>query len=300
MPRSSTIWDVIAGFLDNRIQQADISVTLPGDVTGTQCSVGVGFGSPCRDTTVTGNKVELSASYLPPRTPVTLRAGVDVPTPDRSEVLWPYTWDRILGQSLNGLAWILGVTVAAVLGGFFWYRTTVEPPPGFPLQYAPPPGLGPVQTEYIRTESVPKNALTATLFYLAERKMIELKQISDEHWRVRGLVDTREWERLDPVSRKVGIALKVNKPGQEFEAKKAVKSGEKLNKAKTDIAKAVEKWAFDSGMMVKRKKELWVRAANLVCLLSAVCCFFLWFGIPMTVWGLTICGILPGHRAVVD
>ena len=190
-------------------------------------------------------------------------------------MLWPYTWDRILGQSLNGLAWILGVTVAAVLGGFFWYRTTVEPSPGFPLQYGPPPGLGPVQTEYIRTESVPKNALTATLFYLAERKMIELKQISDEHWRIRGLADTREWEGLDPVSRKVGIALKVNKPGQEFEAKKAVKSGEKLNKAKTDIAKAVEKWAFDGGLMVKRKKELWVRAANLVCLLSAVCCFFL-------------------------
>ena len=30
-------------------------------------------------------------------------------------------------------------------------------------------GLGPVQLEYIRTEAVPKNGLTATLFYLAER-----------------------------------------------------------------------------------------------------------------------------------
>ena len=46
-----------------------------------------------------------------------------------------------------------------------------------------------MQTEYIRTEAVPKNALTATLFYLAERKMILLKQINGEHWRIRGLVE---------------------------------------------------------------------------------------------------------------
>ena len=52
-----------------------------------------------------------------------------------------------------------------------------------------------MQTEYIRTESVPKNALTATLFYLAERRMIELKQVNDEQWKVRGLADMSEWER---------------------------------------------------------------------------------------------------------
>ncbi len=279
-------WNVVAGSWNNRMQQVDISVTLPADVTGAQCSVGYGAGAPCHGLTVTGNKVELSTGYLGSRTPVTVRAGVDVPTPAREQLLWPYTWDRIFGQSLSGMAWILSLAVAAALGGFLWYRTTVEPSPGFPLQYAPPPGLGPVQTEYIRTESVPKNALTATLFYLAERRMIELKQINDEHWRIRGLADPSAWERLDPVSRKVGIALKVNKRGGEFEAKKTAKSGEKLNKAKTDIAKAVQEWAFDSGLMVKRRKELWVRTVNLIAFVAAVCCFFLWFGIPITAWGL--------------
>ena len=47
------------------------------------------------------------------------------------------------------------------------------------------------------------------------------------------------WADVDPVSVAVGSALKVMKPGEEFEAKKTVKSGEKLNKAKTDMAKAV-------------------------------------------------------------
>ena len=54
------------------------------------------------------------------------------------------------------------------------------------MQYAPPPGLGPVQTEYILTEAVPKNGLTATLSHLAERELVELKQLGDGSGEVRG------------------------------------------------------------------------------------------------------------------
>ena len=221
------------------------------------------------------------------------------PTPPRAELPWPYTWDRILGQSLSGVLWIAALTAAAGLLAFLWYRSTVEPSPGFPLQYAPPEGLGPVQTEYIRTESVPKNGLTATLFYLAERGMIELRQVNDEHWKVRGLVDISEWDQVDPVSRKVGIALKVNRPGTEFEAKKTVKSGEKLNKAKTDMAKAVQKWAFDGGLMVKRRKELWVRTLNVIALILAVL-RLLPLGLPDDHVGPAVRGVLPVVRAVLD
>ena len=38
--------------------------------------------------------------------------------------------------------------------------------------------------------------------------------------------------------------------------------------------------------MVKRRKELWVRTANVLALLSAVCGFFLLVGFPITMWGL--------------
>ena len=38
---SAFFWNVIAGSWNNRMQQVDISVTLPGDVTGAQCSVGL-------------------------------------------------------------------------------------------------------------------------------------------------------------------------------------------------------------------------------------------------------------------
>ena len=48
---------------------ADISVTLPGDVTGAQCSVGFGVGRACRDLTVDGNTVDLSARHTWRRAP---------------------------------------------------------------------------------------------------------------------------------------------------------------------------------------------------------------------------------------
>ncbi len=193
--------------------------------------------------------------------------------------------DRILGQSLTGVVWIAGATVAFGLGAFLWYRTTVEPSPGFPLQYAPPPGLGPVQTEYIRTETVPKNGLTATLFYLAERKLIDLQQVNDKQWNIRGTAEPGAWADVDPVSVAVGSALKVMNAGAEFEAKHTAKSGQKLNKAKTDMAVAVAKWSLDNGLMVKVKKELWVRTANAIAFILMVCGFFRW-GFPTTIWAL--------------
>ena len=278
-------WNVIAPSWNNRIENVDVSVTLPGDVPGAQCSVGYGKGRECRALSVEGNSVTLSATYLPPRTPVTVRAGVDVPTPPRISLPWPYTWDRILGQSVTGVVWIAGLTIVFGLGAYLWYRTTVEPSPGFPLQYAPPPGLGPVQTEYIRTESVPKDGLTATLFYLAERRLIDLRQVNDKQWNIRSIAERSAWADVDPVSVAVGSALRVMNAGSEFEAKHTAKSGQKLNKAKTDMAKAVEKWALDNGLMVKRKKEMWVRAANAIAFLLMLCGFFRW-GFPTTMWAL--------------
>ena len=51
------------------------------------------------------------------------------------------------------------------------------------------------------------------------------------------------------------------------------------------MAAAVRKWAIDDGLMVKRKKELWVRTANALAAILVVCGFFRW-GFPITMWGL--------------
>ncbi|HET7665437.1 MAG TPA: DUF2207 domain-containing protein, partial [Mycobacterium sp.] len=89
-------WNVIAPAWNNRIENAEISITLPGNVGRAQCSIGNRLGRPCTDLSAEGNTVTLSATNLSPRTPVTVRAGVDVPAPSRLSLPWPYTWDRIL------------------------------------------------------------------------------------------------------------------------------------------------------------------------------------------------------------
>ncbi|OBF39544.1 DUF2207 domain-containing protein, partial [Mycolicibacterium conceptionense] len=299
--RSAFYWNVVAPAWNNTIERADISVTLPAGVTGAGCSVGFGVGRACTGLRTDGNTVRLVATGLEPHTPVTLRAGVDMATPPQTALPWPYTWDRILGRSLSTLGWIALLTVGMGLLAYFWSRTTVEPAPGFPVQYAPPEGLGPVQTEYIRTETVPKNGLSATLFHLAERGLVELRQISDKHWKIKGLAKPADWAGVDPVGIDVGAALKVMSPGAEFSAKNTATSGKKLSKAKADMALAVRKWAFDGGFMVKRRKELWVRVANVVAFFAALAGFFLWFGI--TLWGLPfaaffLCSLRGWHGGV--
>lgn len=59
-------WNVIAPSWNNRIERADITVTLPTAVGTAQCSVGLGIGRACDDLTVSGNTVTLSATALPP------------------------------------------------------------------------------------------------------------------------------------------------------------------------------------------------------------------------------------------
>lgn len=114
-PRSVFYWNVIAPEWNDRIERAEISVTLPGAVPRAQCSVGYGISAPCRDLTISGDTVRLSASgdtvrlsaqNPAPRTPVTVRAGVDVATPPRAELPWTYKWERALGQSVSGALWV--------------------------------------------------------------------------------------------------------------------------------------------------------------------------------------------------
>ena len=191
---------------------------------------------------------------LPPRTPVTVRAGVDVPTPPQHSLPWPYTWDRVLGQSVTGVLWVAGLTVAAGLGGVALvphHRRTVAGLPAAVRTAARARAGADSSTSAPR--AVPKNGLTATLFYLAERELVELSRSTTSSGPSAAWSKPAEWVRSTRPAA-VGIALKVNRPGSEFEAKKTVKSGEKLNKAKTDMAKAVQTWAFDGGLMVKRKQ----------------------------------------------
>ena len=282
---SAFFWNVIAPGWNNQIMSAEVSVSLPGPVPGAQCSVGAGVGRACDGLRVSGDTVTLSAGDLPPRTPITVRAGVGVPTPPRAEVPWSWQWDPVLGRSVPVVLWLIGLTAAAGLGAFLWWRSTVEPSPGFPLQYAPPTDLGPVQCEYIRTEKVPEEGLTATLFYLADRGLLTLDQDGKKKWTVHSVGDSGAWAEVDPVSGAVSSALGLEFHGTTFHANGGVAAGRKLTVAKQDMVSAAKEWAIGQGLIAKHPSELWLRVANIAALVLAVGGFIrLLF--PITLWGL--------------
>ena len=73
-------WNVIAPSWNNYIRKAHVRATLPGDVTGAQCSVGFGLGRPCPDLAVSGDTVEFTTGGLEPRTPAVSYTHLTLPT----------------------------------------------------------------------------------------------------------------------------------------------------------------------------------------------------------------------------
>ena len=146
--------------------------------------------------------------------------------------------------------------------------------------------------EYIRTETVSRNALTATLFHLAERGLIDVRQTGENDWQIRGLADREAWDRVDPVSRTVGTSLKVDRAGAEFDADGAMSSGQRLVEAKTELSAAATDWAFDNGLMVSATHYVqWaLRFLTVIAVAGAVAVTAGWVPLP-TMWVLPLAGV---------
>ena len=85
---------------------------------GAGCSIGVGAEEKgCGTVDVAGTTLRVSATDLLPHTPVTVRVGVDVPTPSRATVPWSPRFDPILGRNLTGVMLVGALTLAAVALG---------------------------------------------------------------------------------------------------------------------------------------------------------------------------------------
>ncbi len=177
-----------------------------------------------------------------------------MPTPPRTELPWTYHWDRVLGQSTDRVA----VLVLLTLLGAATAHPVVRAAPWSVRRDSRSstrrrPDWGRCRPSTSAPKAVPENGLTATLFHLAERKLIELRA---------GWTSTPgtspvppepgAWADIDPVSVAVGSALKVIGPGAEFKARKSATSGRSSRRPRSIWRGAVRKWAVDEGLMVKR------------------------------------------------
>jgi hypothetical protein len=279
-------WKVVPTW-NNYIARADISVTLPGRVPGAGCSVGVGSEEKGCDTLdVAGNTLRVSAAALTPHTPVTVRAGVDVPTPARDTVPWaPFRPDsgadpdrRAVGRRRHAGSGDVCLPLVAI-------RTRQGA--GIPTSVLAPGRHRPGTERVHPHHDGQPNALTATLFHLAEGGLITLTQVNEKRWTITGIADYAAWDDMDPVSRTVGYALDVSRPGGEFNANGTAAAGTKLATARNDVKAAVEAWGLREKLLRTERLPVanWLRWTGVLALPIAIVGFASW-GFPTTTWGL--------------
>lgn len=289
---SQFYWQLIPTGWVQDIEQSTLTVHLPvpssDDVA---CAVGLGETSGCDVEGAGTDTLTVTTGPLADHTPVSIKAGLDLPTPEQdTAVPWAPRWDRTLGTSPLWLAIVLLLGVGAAVVGFRAARRSHEARPQFPLQYAPPEGVGPAQATYILTESVDRQAYVATLMYAAERGAIDLDRSGDA-WTISDKQGSQGWAGLDEVT--LGVAHLLGGSGTTFVAAPTdVAAGKRL---KTEIASFeanVKGWAKTSGNLVRSGLGglggLLVLAALVVVAAVAI----------LNPFSMTMLAIVPGAFAI--
>jgi hypothetical protein len=161
-------WNLIPSGWSQEIQQAHLTVHLPAPARAIQCAVGVGAVGGCKLNGRGTRTVTVDAGPLPPRTPVTLKVGLPIATPPSGPTLpWTARFDGVLGSHVAGLVVVLLLAAAAAVAGAVASWSARERKPAFPLQYEPPPGIGPAEGMYIVSERVDNRAFVASLLWAA-------------------------------------------------------------------------------------------------------------------------------------
>lgn len=281
-------WNLIPSGWQQAIKRADLTVNLPADAQDVQCAVG-----DLGDCTLSGEgtpTLHVQAKGLEPETPVTVRTGLDIPTPPTSTLPWTPRFDQVFGTSVTALLVVLVIAVLAGLGAFLLARRTREKDPGFPLLYAPPDGIGPAQAAYLVSEDVDNEQYVATLMYAAEKGAIDLDRSADT-WTITDKNGAEGWAGLDPVTSSVAHLL--GGPGTSFAASPSdVTAGKRLKSEIEDFEESTRSWARVNGLMVKSG------LGGLGGLVVGACILVVIFAVFWNPFGMTALALVPGLFAV--
>jgi uncharacterized membrane protein YgcG len=241
--RSQFYWNLIPSGWVMSISRSELTVDLPvAAPESVRCAVGAGATNGCAVDGEGTRHLRVTTGSLEPNTPVTVKTGLDLPTPPTGDALpWTARWDGVLGRNLvtTGIVSLLAVLAGA--WGWLWRRRSWENDPAFPLVYAPPDGIGPGQGAYILNESVGRDQFVATLLQAAEKNAIDLER-DGESWTLRRAEHGTDAE-LDSVTESVLKVLQIGKDGRLEIAKGHVKSGHTLDTAQDAFATSVASWA---------------------------------------------------------
>jgi hypothetical protein len=245
-------WQLIPRGWQQNIEQSTLTVHLPEPAQAeVRCAIGNNSDTGC--TAEGGGTTDLTITTGPiaDRTPVTIATGLDMKTPPAgNSVPWTGRWDRVLSTHLPLLIIVLLAAAGALAFGSILGAKSRERPPGFPVLYEPPAGIGPAQAKYIYSETVDRTTYVATLMHAAEHGAIDLTRGQNDSWTITDKAGPAGWAGLDPVTTDVAHIL--GGPGSSFTAsKKDVSAGLRLKDEIARFDSSVETWSRASGNMVK-------------------------------------------------
>ena len=247
---SELYWNLVPGGWAQPIDRATLTVHLPATAEDVRCGVGWGATTGCAVTGEGTQTLVVKAKGLAPRTPVTLQTTQDLPTPpvQGEERPWSARWDRVLGPGSVALGVVLLVAVLLGAWGSVLGARSREPKPGFPLQYAPPEGIGPAQGQYILTEGIKREAFVASVLEAAEKGAVTLTHDGDR-WSLTDKAGPAGWRPVDPVTGTVARLL--DGPGDTFTADpSSVSAGKKLKSRMDTFERELKTWARSGDLLV--------------------------------------------------
>ena len=244
-------WQLIPRGWQQDIEKSTLTVHLPEPAQAeVKCAIGNNADTGC--TAEGGGTTDLTVTTGPiaDRTPVGIATGLDMKTPPEGNSLpWTGRWDRVLSTHLPLLIFVLLAAAGALGFGSILGAKSREKPPGFPVLYEPPAGIGPAQAKYIHSETVDRTTYVATLMHAAERGAVDLTRGENDSWTITDKAGPAGWAGLDPVT--TDIAHILGGPGSSFTAqKKDVSAGLRLKSEVERFDSSVETWAKTSGNMI--------------------------------------------------
>ena len=190
---------------------------------------------------------------------------------------------------MTALALVLVLGVAGLGVGLFLTRGSMERPPAFPLQYAPPDGVGPAGAAYVVNERVDERDFVASLLWAAEKGAVDLKR-DEDGWTIADKGGAAGWAQVDPVTAERRTAL--SGPGGTSQPAADVSSGQELQSRDRGLRGSTRGWGLSNGFLDPRglgsAGGLLVVAGGVPRLLRG----------PGDLFGMSISGVVPAGFAL--
>ncbi|ALG83316.1 DUF2207 domain-containing protein [Gordonia phthalatica] len=257
----SFIWRVIPNGWKMQILKSTSTIRFPAAPTSFECRVN--DGSPCTVGEPDASTRTVTTGALSPTTGVAVKAGLPFAGPGQDRRPWGVSMDPVLGSSPAVPITAVIISLLTLGAGLFWTRRSREDTPLLPVMFEPPADpqspkrfLGPAATHFVIHEAMPKKALIATLFHLAEQGHIGLERASSTDWTITARMSASEYAALDGPSAVVMSALGLTARGATFAADGSTEAGEKLKGATDQLTKTTKSWALTTGVLRRSPFEI--------------------------------------------